>query len=368
MSNPSGTGAKNIVLSGYYGFNNVGDEAVLAGLIRAFRDHPNGREGKLRITVLSADPAATEREHGPGVAAFDRRKIGAVRGAIADCDLFASGGGSLLQDVTSAHSIFYYLGVVRAAQMMGKKTMLIAQGIGPLRLARSRKLTAAVASRCQAITVRDAASAALLRSIGVSVEPIVTADPALLLGKPFKDIPRNGIALSLRDWPAAGPELPWQVAHALPAGITTLSSMRMSTSDASVHAEAARQAQGIISDLVIEQGVLERTGRALLDGLIGYASRSELVIGMRLHALILAAACGVPSVALSYDPKIDAFMRESGQEDAIFDIKDHSADSLAGLVGRVWAQRQQRASRLKTRLPQLRKAAALNAEIALGLL
>ncbi len=188
MTNLSSASAKNIVLSGYYGFNNVGDEAVLAGLIQAFRDHPNGREGKLRITVLSADPSATEREHGPGVAAFDRRSIGAVRRSIADCDLFASGGGSLLQDVTSAHSIFYYLGVVRAAQMMGKKTMLIAQGIGPLRLARSRKLTAAVASRCQAITVRDAASAALMRSIGVTIDPVVTADPALLLGKLSKDI------------------------------------------------------------------------------------------------------------------------------------------------------------------------------------
>ena len=368
MSNISGASAKNIVLSGYYGFNNVGDEAVLAGLIQAFRDHPNGREGKLRVTVLSADPSATEREHGPGVVAFDRRSIGAVRRSIADCDLFASGGGSLLQDVTSAHSIFYYLGVVRAAQMMGKKTMLIAQGIGPLRLARSRKLTAAVASRCQAITVRDAASATLMRSIGVAIDPVVTADPALLLGKPSKDIPRNGIAFSLRDWPAAGPELPWQVAHALPVGITTLSSMRMSASDAAVHAETARQAQSIVSDLLVEQAVLERSGRALLDGLIGYASRAEMVIGMRLHALILAAACGVPSVALSYDPKIDAFMRESGQEDAIFDIKDRNADSLAGLVGRVWAQRNQRASRLKTRLPQLKKAAALNAEIALSLL
>ncbi len=368
MTNSTGASAKNIVLSGYYGFNNVGDEAVLAGLIQAFREHPNGREDKLRITVLSADPAATEREHGPGVTAYDRRSIGAVRRAISECDLFASGGGSLLQDVTSAHSIFYYLGVVRAAQMMGKKTMLIAQGIGPLRLARSRRLTAAVASRCQAITVRDPASAALLRSIGVSVEPIVTADPALLLGKPTKDVSRNSIALSLRDWPAAGPELPWQVAHALPAGITTISSMRMSASDASIHAETVRQAQSIISDLVIEQAALERSGRALLDGLIGYASRAELVIGMRLHALILAAACGVPAVALSYDPKIDAFMRESGQEDALFNIKDHSADALAGLVGRVWAQRHQRATRLRSRLPQLKKAAKLNAEIALSLL
>ncbi len=105
--------------------------------------------------------------------------------------------------------------------------------------------------------------------------------------------------------------------------------MRMSAGDAAVHAETARQAQSIISDLLIEQAVLERSGRALLDGLIGYASRAELVIGMRLHALILAAACGVPSVALSYDPKIDAFMRESGQEDALFDIKDRSADSLS---------------------------------------
>lgn len=365
----SGSGGKSIVLSGYYGFDNVGDEAVLAGLIKAFRELPGGSMDELRITALSADPASSVQEQGSGIFAADRRQAGAVLRAIAGCDLFASGGGSLLQDVTSAHSIFYYLGVVKAAQLIGKKTIMIAQGIGPLHLARSRKLTASVARRCNAITVRDAASAELLREIGGTiVPPIVTADPALLLGQPSPDHARNGIAVSLRDWPAAGPELAWQVAHALPAGITTISSMRMSASDAAIHQQFAQQARSVISDLEFDQRVLERSGRALLDGLIGYASQAELVIGMRLHALILAAACGVPAVALSYDPKIDAFMRESGQEDAVFNIKDRNADALAGLVSRVWSQRHERAERLRARLPELRQAARRNAEVAMGLL
>ncbi|HEX5324797.1 MAG TPA: polysaccharide pyruvyl transferase CsaB, partial [Capsulimonadaceae bacterium] len=188
---------KRIVLSGYYGFQNAGDEAVLAGLIMALR--AARPENELEITALSIDPARTKLEH--GINALHRYRTGQVLRAIGRADLVLSGGGSLLQDSTSAHSIFYYLAIIRLAQMMGKKTMFIAQGIGPLIRKRSRKLTASVANRCSAITVRDNASCELLREIGVKRPITVTADPALLLepeqlGPP----PDERCALSLRPW------------------------------------------------------------------------------------------------------------------------------------------------------------------------
>ena len=175
-----------VTLSGYYGYGNAGDEAVLAGLVTALRARRAGRRTGDRRAV------GTARRDGGGArhSAADRYKVPALLRALSRTDALLSGGGSLLQDVTSAHSVFYYLGVVRLAQMLGKKTMFVAQGIGPLLRPRTRKLVAAVANRLDAITVRDPDSAALLREIGVTRPPVeVTADPALLLAPARRRVP-----------------------------------------------------------------------------------------------------------------------------------------------------------------------------------
>ena len=93
-----------------------------------------------------------------------------------------------------------------------------------------------------------------------------------------------------------------------------------------------------------------------------------MMVGMRLHALILAAAAGVPSVALSYDPKVAAFMQGSGQGDAVYDLNAPDLDALRGLIARVWAERPARAAALRAALPGLRAKAMRNVEAALTLI
>ena len=188
---------KRLTLSGYYGYGNAGDEAVLAGLVAGFRAAPTAED--LEIVALSGRPAETQTTH--GITAVDRYKPSALWREIGRTDLFLSGGGSLLQDVTSAHGIFYYLGVVRMAQLRGKKTMFIAQGLGPLKRARSRRLVKSVANRLGAVTVRDEESAQLLREIGVTKPPIeVTADPALLLSPHVVQPTAGTFGVALRPW------------------------------------------------------------------------------------------------------------------------------------------------------------------------
>ena len=329
---------KRLLLSGYYGYGNAGDEAVLAGLVTGFRAARPA--GDLEIVALSGDPAGTQAAH--GIAAADRYRPAALLREIGRADLVLSGGGSLLQDVTSAHGIFYYLGVVRMAQMLGKKTMFIAQGIGPLRRTRSRRLVKSVADRLNAVTVRDPDSAALLRELGVTRPPLeVTADPALLLAAPEGPLPRSGRGASERkvlppsphsgEGPGEGTSSfgvalrPWQgqdgiAAHVADACASVLSGRRalllpmQPGSDKPVAEQFVRdwhQGNGAGN-----RATLCSTEKGLTPLLANIAS-CELMIGMRLHALILAAAAGVPSVALSYDPKVDAFMQGSGQGDAV---------------------------------------------------
>ncbi len=362
---------KRLLLSGYYGYGNAGDEAVLAGLVTGFRAARSA--GELEIVALSGNPAETQAAH--GIAAADRYHPGALLREIRRADLVLSGGGSLLQDVTSAHGIFYYLGVIRMAQILGRKTMFIAQGIGPLRLARSRRLVRSVANRLNAVTVRDPDSADLLREIGVTRPPIeVTADPALLLSS--SPLPQAGegpgvgaasFGVALRPW--HGQE--GVAAHVADACASVLSGRRalllpmQAGSDKPVAEQFARQwHQGSQAGNRVTLCSLEKG----LTPLLANIASCDLMIGMRLHALILAAAAGVPSVALSYDPKVDAFMQGSGQGDAVYDLARSDPDTLPSLLTRVWAERAERAAALRAALPGLRARAARNVDVALGLL
>lgn len=354
------TSPPRVTLSGYYGFANAGDEAVLAGLVRALRARRSPDE--LDITALSINPAETRQTHGIGAA--HRYKSRDLLPALRATDVLLSGGGSLLQDVTSAHGIFYYLGVVRLAQMLGKKTMFVAQGIGPLTRPRSRRLVAAVANRLDAITVRDPDSASLLREIGVRKPNIeVTADPALLLApeREYEPLKGDSFGVALRPWQGHD-ALPLQVAEACRQPLAGCRALLFA-----MQPEADR--------FPMEQFSQKwRQENRVVDSPVGLASLlpnlgcCQAVVGMRLHALILAAACGVPSVALSYDPKVAAFMAQSGQADAVHDLQHDDVAALPALLARVWGQRVERAAALAELLPALRAAAGRNADVALDIL
>jgi polysaccharide pyruvyl transferase CsaB len=355
---------KRILLSGYYGYGNAGDEAVLAGLVTGFRASVPAKE--LELIALSGCPSETRTAHGIGAA--DRYRPATLLSEISRCDLFLSGGGSLLQDVTSAHGIFYYLGVVRLAQILGKKTMFIAQGIGPLKLARSRKLVASVANKLNAVTVRDSESARLLREIGVTRPPIeVTADPALLLSDSHVSQHTAGsFGVALRPWQGHD-MLGAQVADACFASLggqtPVLVPMQMA-SDQRISEQFAQK--WLPAEGQANAAVLCSTTDGL-PPLLSIIAGCDMMVGMRLHALILAAAAGVPSVALAYDPKVTAFMQSSGQSDAVYDLNTPDLDTLTALLAHVWTERAARAAALHATLPGLRAQAARNIEIALGL-
>ena len=165
-----------IVVSGYYGSRNAGDEAMLAAMIEVLSE----LDPKLHITVISADPEDTERRH--GVKAIPWLGFGAIWSAIREADLVISGGGSLLQNVTSGRSLYYYLSVIFLARLLRKPVMLYAQGIGPVCGRFPRWLMTTVSQKVSQITVRDYGSLKELESLAVTRPPVeVTADPVLAI-------------------------------------------------------------------------------------------------------------------------------------------------------------------------------------------
>ncbi|MDO8588465.1 MAG: polysaccharide pyruvyl transferase CsaB [Armatimonadota bacterium] len=361
---------KRIVVSGYYGFGNVGDEAVLAGTLASFRS----LNADVEITVLSGDPADTTAVH--GVASLPRYSLSAVTQAIRQSDLLLSGGGSLLQDVSSARSAAYYFGVIALAELLRVPVMLYAQGVGPI----TRTVTALQArlllNRVALASVRDADSADLLRRLGVKRPPIhVTADPSFALDPATEeetdrllaeaDIPAGSalLGVAVRQW-NAGENWPKAVAKGVDeAARLTGATPVFIPMHYPADVEIAEQLAG---ELSVRSGRLRtRLTPTQAKGVVG---RMDVLLGMRLHALMFAAAQGTPSVALSYDPKVTSFATGAPGHMPVINVGSATSEEIAESLERVWANRAAIGSALSSAQPYWRAEAIRNSALALELL
>ncbi|RJE85696.1 polysaccharide pyruvyl transferase CsaB [Paenibacillus sp. 1011MAR3C5] len=307
-----------IAISGYYGFRNSGDEAVLRSILLALKEEGDKQGVIVQPIVLSADPAWTTAMY--GVESFHRMKPGDVLRALRSCDGLISGGGSLLQDVTSGKTIPYYIGIMKLAQWLGKPTFAYAQGIGPINRRSMDSLIRSAMRRSKYVSVRDAESAALLGRIGMPLDRIdVVPDPVMGLplpgGSPAAQ-PRAGadetppvIGVSLRRWREDGADM----ARAAEALVALSKRRPVRLRFLPFHTP---------SDRVTSEEVMERLSGRLGEGssaelaapgddpqaMLLEVSRCDALFGMRLHALIYAANQHIPMLGLSYDPKIDQFM------------------------------------------------------------
>jgi polysaccharide pyruvyl transferase CsaB len=318
MKEKSESAACRLVLSGYYGYRNSGDEAVLLSILTALEQV--GRKLGVRVepVVLSGDPAWTEKQY--GVRAVPRMKLGELRRALKSSDGLISGGGSLLQDATGVGSIPYYLGVMRLARWCGKPTFVYAQGIGPVNRAMFRPWIARAFRRAAYASVRDAESADLLGRFGVEHDRIdVVPDPVMGLPLPGGDAPAANagtdepplVGVSVRFW--RGDRADLDRAAAALAALAGRRSVRLrllpfhqgADEDASRHVMERLALAGVPAEL----GPAHEAPQAMLREV----DRCALLVGMRLHSLIYAANREVPLLGLSYDPKIDQFLARLGE-------------------------------------------------------
>lgn len=363
------------MVSGYYGCGNVGDEAVLAGILEAFRRR-SGDETE--VVALSQNPEATTRLH--GIRSEYRMSPSVVRDTLKGSQLLLSGGGSLLQDTTSIRSLIYYLWVVRVALRMKLPVMFYAQGIGPFRRPISRALVRLIANKVNSISVRDEHSLAILKKMGVNRPPMeVTADPAFALplstpevanklwareALPFNDRPKIGVAL--RPWGQESPAVISQYARLL------------SEIEALTGAQVILIPMQIPGDLIFSEKAAIETGRAesfpiirraMPPGeLLGLVGKMDAVVAMRLHTLIFAARAAVPPFALSYDPKVDSLMSLLNSSDRQAHWRDFDPSEVAAKIKVTLANRSEFSSLLEEKAVELEKKALRNAEIALSLI
>lgn len=332
-----------VLICGAYGFGNTGDDAILQAIIGEMRRI----DPHMPLTVLSRRPKDTQRTF--GVNACHRFGVHAIRRVLRRSQLFISGGGSLMQDVTSRLSLWYYLGTIRMAHGCGCKVQMYGCGIGPIIYDRDQKLAAHIINTCvDKITLREPDSRETLKNFGVTVpEVILASDPALTLPPASRsridsilrahDMELDGkyIGFVLRKWPGMEEKATVFAAGAVYAylkyGLTP------------VFLSINFRADGEASQMVTEHLSIpfHMIDEQMSSGeVIGVLSRMTTVVSMRLHGLIFAAGQGVPLIGVAYDPKVTAFLDYVEQNNyielAALNEKDLSdmIDSAVALAGR----------------------------------
>jgi polysaccharide pyruvyl transferase CsaB len=361
-----------IGISGSYGGLNLGDEAILEGIL-----------GRIRatipadVTVFSRVPShtlathAVERAIGPR--SLTRREI---MPAIRELDVFILGGGGILYDGEGET----YLREVFLANELGVPVLLYAISAGPLTTASSRRAVpqALNASPSTVITVRDRLGYRLLEDVGVTQEITLTADPALLLEPeelPEEALRAEGVELdrtlvgfSVREPGPAAPDIDPEEYYALLANAADYVVERYDAEVVFVPMEKTdvQHSHGVVAHMQNSERaeILRRrySPRQILD-LMG---RFELAVGMRLHFLIFAALRGTPFAALPYASKVTGLL-----EDLEMDTPPLDSMGIGQLIARIdrsWDTRGELRAKIGSRLPSLRGRAARTNELLLALL
>lgn len=358
-----------VVMSGYYGFSNAGDDAILQSACEGLR----AASDQVGITVLSNDPALTRKLC--GVEAQPRFRLGKVLRALGRCDLLLSGGGSLLQDRTSTRSLLYYLSVIRAARLLGKPVALYANGIGPLQKPANRRRVKRVVERASLVTLRDHSSAQELREMGVRRPDLyVTADPVFELtpapeqrGRQLVEqtgLPRGRqfAVVSVRSWPGIEgfhKKLAAVCDHLRRTyGLEILLLLMQPSRDR----PAARQVQEAMEEpsWMLDAPCTPRELMAVLGG-------AKLCLAMRLHTLIFAGRMAVPCVGLVYDPKVDSYLQELGMPSAGH-VERFDQQQAVACVDDLMAHYEENLAQLREKSRQLAQAARENERLLLELL
>lgn len=353
-------GRYGAIVCGAYGRGNAGDDSILMTMIRQLRQE----DPELPICVLSRRPRETAAMTGvSSLYSFDFRAAGKV---MKRSSLYISGGGSLIQNATSNRSLLFYLASITQASKAGCHVMMYGCGIGPVRGARFQRLAREVLQRhVDLVTLRDPESRETLEEFGVTTPRIhVTADPAMLMQGDKKAADRylehNGLdpegkycMFVLRPWGDTQEKLEAVCAAAEHVwktyGLTPVFFSFEPNRDQPINAMAASMVKAPCTVLPpISDGTV----------LCGVIERMEIVVSMRLHALIFACSQRTRIVGISYDPKVSGFMNYLGSDNCV-ELADVTGEKLIEKIDSALTGRE-----MTSNLNHLKALAAENGYLA----
>ena len=327
-----------VMICGAYGRGNAGDDAILKAVVTTMRD----LDPDMPIFVMSRNPKETRLAN--RVNSFYIFHVFAFLRRLSGCTLFINGGGSLIQDVTSTRSLYYYLFTLYMAKLLSCRVLMYGCGIGPVLKASNRRLSASVLNRSvDIITLRDDTSLEELKSLGVCRPKIsLAADSAINLAPAGAEetdtyfaqegVPKGGryICFALREWKHLdrSSEIAKTADYAYEKyGLVPLFLAAEFPKD-------VRPAELVAEKMKAPYYILRKPRS--VEVTIALLRRMELVCAMRLHALVFSASAEIPVIAMSYDVKVSGFMKYIGS-DLCLPFETLSADKLCDMVDRVFS-------------------------------
>lgn len=269
------------VVSGYIGFDNFGDEAIAGVLTKHLKEF-----GAEKITLISSNPEKTSR-----IYSVDSAGMFKFFKPVWESDVLISGGGSLLQDVTSLKSLIYYLGIIITALVLRKKVVIFAQGFTPFKTKIGKILTKFVLKKCHKISVRDSKSQELLREMGIEAK--LVCDPVFGMKVPKRE--KQGIGLQLRSFQTLTEEFLEKLERKLDGKEIKLISLQDS-----IDLPVLEKFKGkLLKNLTVEEAIDEISGL-------------EYLVGMRFHACLAAVKAGVKVLGINYDVKVENLAKQAG--------------------------------------------------------
>ena len=289
---------KRFVLSGYFGFKNCGDEAILSVLVKKLQNDGH------RITIISSDPQYTKKQfkHIRSVYTF---KFQDIIGAIAKSNVLVSGGGSLLQDVTSIKSLIYYLLVISIGLFLRKKVIIFAQGIGPIRSKFGQFLTKNILKHCDYVSVRDEKSLQLLNSWGINAD--LLCDPIFSTQTDCSK-KNNILAVQLRDFKTMNDDFIDRLAQKVVQDFSDIEVEIYSFQDA-IDKNICEKFEKALKMLRPELKTTLYTGLSN-DEIIQKLAKAQYLIAMRFHAIIIGLISRVKVLSINYDIKVEKISKE----------------------------------------------------------
>ena len=290
-------GEPDIILCGYYGYGNLGDESLLSVIIRELRNRDPG----VRICVLSAHPKKTASFH--MVDAIHRFDLVGIRRKMKKAKLFLFGGGSLLQDKTSNRSLSYYIHMLRMAKKSGAKIAVFANGVGPVLREKNRARVGDALSLADTLSFRDVSSLRFCRKHCPEKNPRLVFDPVILETNADVNVKKENFFVVIPKKTTADGEKCLKRAI-----LRTITEKGFHPVFLSLFAaEDGEYAKGLAHEFGAEY-VLCREAETC----VSYLSRARFLVSSRLHGLVYATAAGCPMIAFTDDVKLLSYMETIG--------------------------------------------------------
>jgi polysaccharide pyruvyl transferase CsaB len=360
-------------------WTNTGDEAILITMLDDLRRLEPG----INISVVSSNPPGFLEQY--NVEPIPYNDLSAMTRAAVESSLLILGGGSIFYDywrfnpdlvLTNSHEgLSFYAGFALLAAILRKPLMLYAVGVGPLRTEGGISLSRIAFEIADVVTLRDPDSEALLALLGVDTSRIqVTADPVfnLTAAPEVSDLGRPLVGVCLRNWDAGLDSANWEreVADALDnfaeahkaiiAFLPFHKTVDWPLTDDRGLAERVRKM------LVRTKGSLLLTKDYTPSQKAGLLAGCDIVLGMRLHSVIMAQAAAVPTVALTFDdPKVASAMARVDCGKLVINLRDLTSDRLRSLLEETYRDREAISAALRSKLDTLRELAKRNASLAM---